>query len=522
MLIDSGDIPYDSVINTDVCIVGAGAAGITLARQFANTNIRVCLMESGGFNLELPTQNLYKGSNVGWPYWPLDSSRIRFFGGTTNHWGGNCIPLNDDDFEQRDWISDSGWPISKTDLEPYYRAAQPVFGLGQEGYDPVEWQSDSMKLLEFSDDLITSNMFQGCEAKRFGAVYRAELLASSNLDTYLHANAIDIQSSENGKEIVRIKFACLNGNRFTVNAKTYLLALGGLENSRLLLASNGVQSKGLANGNDLVGRYFSDHYYFARLGLMVVPEANPNLNYYHKKIRVSGREIGLHFELASAVKKKKKLLSTRIHISKVPWRAYSHDPGKPAINRDFGEKVASKLNSVWQSLSGLEKPNKNRPESYGELSSANLYSIGAWIEVNPRKDSRVYLNDDKDVFGMPRITLDWIIANNEKRSLMTSLNYFARQVGANGIGRVRLDLDEQSPWPWQGGGEPGLHQMGGTRMNDSALKGVVDKHCKVHGIANLYIAGSSVFPTFGTANPTLTIVALALRLADHVKEIQSG
>jgi len=517
MLVDAREMASESHVHADICIIGAGAAGITLAREFANTNLKVCLMESGGFDLDLATQNLYKGSSTGWPYWPLEGSRIRFFGGTTNHWGGNCIPLNEDDFLSREWVPNSGWPLSKRELMPYYESAQSLFGLGRYSYDPSDWETPSRRVMHFNGQSIVSKMFQNCRQKRFGSVYRDELVNSTNIHLYLYANAIDISANPAVNKVDSVRFACLNGGRFTVSATTYLLALGGIENSRILLASNKQQKNGLGNTNDVVGRYFSDHYYFSNTGLMVVPDPKTGLDLYDRKRRAKNQKIGVHFELSAKVRREDKLLSTRIHLSQVPWKAYSRDKGAPVVKRGYQDRIADKLTSLLGRIEQPSKLDKNSALSYGEPGRARLFSVGLWSEVLPRAESRIKLNESRDAFGMPRVTFDWKIGSTEKQSVMESLSYFARQVGANGIGRVRVDLDEASPWPWVGGGEPGLHQMGGTRMSDNPGKGVVDKNCRVHGLTNLYVAGSSVFPTFGTANPTLTIVALALRLAKHIK-----
>lgn len=511
MIIDSRSVPDATIVQADICIIGAGAAGITIAREFNNTNKTVCLIESGGFNVDLETQALYEGENVGWPYWPLESSRLRFFGGTTNHWGGACVPLNDDDFHKKKWIPNSGWPITKSDLLQYYQRAQPIFDLGKYSYNPVDWQFEGHTILPFKDNTIASGMVQHSPPTRFGLKYRKDIEESKNIMTYIFANAVDIKTNESASQVTGINIACLTGNKFSVEAKTYILALGGIENARLLLHANKVQENGLANQHDLVGRYFSDHIYLANLGQLVITDPNLNLNFYKRKVKFNDSLISVYLGISPEAREKNRVLTTRIHIKEAPWIAYSRLKGAAKQKLGLTDAVIKKMGDIFKST-GKKAQDYNQPEN------ARLYTFGAWTENIPRASSRVYLGDERDKLGMRKIKLDWKIGDEEKHSLIKSLQLLGAQIGQSGFGRMRLGLSEKSPWPWRDGMEPGMHHMGSTRMSNDATKGIVDKNCKVHGISNLYIAGSSVFPNYGTANPTLTIVALALRLTDHIKE----
>ncbi len=509
MLIDSRTLPSGHVAKADICILGAGAAGITLARALANAKRRICLLESGGLNLDLPTQNLYRGTSIGWPYWPLEASRIRFLGGTTNHWGGACIPLSEIDFEEREWVPESGWPISREELLPFYGSAQDVFGLGPFEYDPEKWATSEFPYVRFPDGRVISGMLQKAVRKRFGLVYREELANSGDIDTYLYANALSVDTNDFANHVTKISCGCLSGTRFSVQAKTFILALGGIETARLLLLSRGTQSTGLANQNDLVGRFFSDHPFFSNLGLIIVTDPSVNFSLYLRS-RVRDTDMQAHFELAPAVQRAERLLHTRIHVREQTWGLYRYDP-----NPSVADRLLRKVEALAHRFTG-HQDQVPTPSDFGEPSGARLLRLGAWSEVIPRRDSRVYLGKERDGLGLERVVLDWRVGSVEKESLRRSLRLFGEAIGLAGLGRARIELDNESPWPWLGGGEPGLHHMGTTRMSDDPKRGVVDRNCRVQGINNLFIAGSSVFPTYGVANPTLTIVALALRLADHI------
>lgn len=517
MFIDSRALTNNTVVHTDICIVGAGAAGITLARELAGAGKNISLLESGGINLDLETQALYEGTNVGWPYWPLESSRIRFLGGTTNHWGGACIPLNEDDFEQREWVPGSGWPLTKTELLPYYHRAQPAFDLGEFIYRPEDWVLEDNDVWTLDSSSIVSRISQLCGPTRFGQRYRKELEDSSNIDTYLFANAVNIDSDPMGAQVTRIECECLTGNKFTVMAGVYIIALGGIENARLLLVSDKVLKAGLGNQHDLVGRYFSDHPWFSNIGKIVLTDPKIDLGLYLGNHEVNGTRINVSLELSPKTRQSARLLTSRIHIQEAGWRVYPTDAGKPRKQQDISDKITSKIHWLVNSISKQDTSVSHTPQKYGYPENARLFRIGAWTEVIPRPESRVYLSEERDRLGLRKPILDWKVGEEEKNSLIGTLRLLGQKVGANSAGRIKLDLDEESPWPWAVGYEPGLHHMGTTRMSDNPLNGVVDKDCKVHGMSNLYIAGSSVFPTYGTANPTLTIVALAIRLADRIK-----
>jgi choline dehydrogenase-like flavoprotein len=240
MLIDSTKIPKGKIIETDVCIIGAGAAGITIAKEFINKKVSVCLLESGGFKFNEDTQSLYNGyeTGVGESIY-LYSTRLRYFGGTTNHWAGFCRPLDEIDFEKRPWYPYSGWPFSKTHLKQYYERAFPLVEIKSFDYDIDElFGSNRPRFIVGNDDRVTTKMFHFSPTRSFGIVYRDEIIRAENIDVYLHANVVDIQTNDWGTTANRVKVACLTGNEFSVQAKIFVLATGGIENARLLLLSN--------------------------------------------------------------------------------------------------------------------------------------------------------------------------------------------------------------------------------------------------------------------------------------------
>ena len=272
MFIDARKLPQDSCLSADLAIIGAGPAGITLARSMIGGPTRVCLLEAGGTALDGPTQALYEGKNVGIEC-PLAGSRLRYFGGSSNHWGGLCRTLHRIDLERRDWLPDSGWPFAFDELQRYYDAASAIVEVSPARFsDRVYWQEKTGEhLREMPSGRMDLAFIQFSPPTRFGQRYGEELKAAPNIDVLLNANVTNIGANQDGQSVQRLDIATLNGLRHRVDAKAFVLATGGLENPRLLLLSNAVLPAGLGNQHDLVGRYFMEHPHLSDFGEVVVP-----------------------------------------------------------------------------------------------------------------------------------------------------------------------------------------------------------------------------------------------------------
>ncbi len=262
--IDARTIPSGTAIETDILIIGGGPAGITLALALKDAPVKVTLLESGGMEFDAATQALYAGPETGTRYLPLDASRMRFFGGSTNHWGGWCRPLEKIDFEKRDWLAHSGWPFGREVLEAYFPRAQELVEAGPFIYDDAP-QKFPVSTLEMGAGGIETVWFQFSKMRgsvlptHFGERYADDLKQVSNLKLYTNANVTGLRLAKDGKSLNRVDVATLSGVKFSVTPRMVVLGAGAIENARLLLASNDVMAAGIGNANDLVGRYFSDH-----------------------------------------------------------------------------------------------------------------------------------------------------------------------------------------------------------------------------------------------------------------------
>jgi choline dehydrogenase-like flavoprotein len=498
MIIDSHELAPGSQLQYDICIIGAGAAGITLARALNSEQRSICVLESGGFESETDAQSLYVGETKGAGMSSanyLRMSRLRYFGGTTNHWTGFCRPLDASDFQTRPWVPHSGWPIDRNELAPYYeRAAEvvqikPFDNWGEMAHTPDAVMPPSAALV--------AKRFHFSRI-RFGRVYRDELREAKSVNVILHANVVNLEVDEAGSAVSRVHVATFSGRRFAVSARLVVLATGAIENARLLLISDAKHETGLGNRSDRVGRFFMDH---PVIGGGLVCLTHPGA-----ALRLD--ELGGFLGLSGETQRAHEILNVCVELN--PRRDSVGDEseagGTPLELRDLFYRLAT--------LGGPGVP-ADAGHDY------RYRRCFIYAEPAPYPDSRVTLDRETDALGLRRARLFWKTTTLETRSIQRAKEILALELGRRRIGRMLLDTDDEAGTVALGEGpwsrvRPANHHMGTTRMSASPSDGVVDRNCQVHDVSNLFIAGSSVFPTVGFANPTFTIVALALRLAQHL------
>jgi choline dehydrogenase-like flavoprotein len=504
MHIDARNIPDQTLIEGDICIIGAGAAGISLALEWINTPYKVILLEGGGFEYEAQMQDLYKGKTTGQRYYPLESARLHYFGGTTGHWAGFCAPFDPIDFKKRDWVPHSGWPIKREDLDPFYVRAHKNLDLGPYDYHESYWKEKdpSLDSLPFNEAVVFNKMWQFSPPTRFGTKYKDAIVNAANIHLYTYANVTNIAANEHVSTIKEVTVKNFAGKTHTVKARYFVMACCAIQNARLLLASNKQSSKGLGNGNDLVGRYFMEHLEIKSAELWL---AKPELL---KLYAIDYGKTKARAELAISEEKQREFKILNGTASFTPL--------------DIARKQPAFID-MWTADTAQTKKNMEKfDEAEKKGSSKNGYrsfQLFTRIEQAPNPNSRITLDTAQDALGVPRSILHWELTPLEKRSIRTIYELIGQQLGIASKGRIRLmeylqDKNDNS-WPEFTGG--GWHHMGTTRMSNDPKLGVVDANCKVHGINNLFVAGSSCYVTAGAPNPTLTLVALALRLSDYLK-----
>jgi choline dehydrogenase-like flavoprotein len=523
MILDARSVPAGTVVESEVCIIGAGAAGIALAREFSDASFRVVLLESGGMEYEPETEQLYDGASIGRAFQDLTSCRLRYFGGTTNHWGGWCLPYDAIDFEPRGGLPYRGWPFTRDYLDPWYRRAQEVCQIGPYDYAPASWGIAPDQIpAPFAGPRFVCKMLQQSPT-RFGPVYKDLLQRAPRLKVYLHANALSLSTGDNGAEIAEVAVGALSGVRFAVRARLYVLAAGGLENARLLLASGGEGSHGLGNDRDLVGRFLMVDLNYSG-GVIALSDPYADFSFYTGRggsvyPGYGGKHSFVSFIGLSADTMRERELPG----IKMMWLYRFAPVAKTveAMKRLTGGEGpgGSRIADLVQVLGDIDRLGDVmlRKALFHQGVPVEALELSCYSEQLPNRDSRVMLGDERDVLGQRKIVVDWRLTADDKRKAAATLRLLGAELGRTGFGRLRTALnDDDTTWPEDFYGDE--HHAGTTRMHRDPAQGVVDQDCRVHGLANLYLAGSSVFPTISANNPTLTITALALRLADRIKE----
>jgi len=533
MLLNLNDNSTPELLETDVCVVGGGAAGVAIARRLATRGHEVCLLEAGGMDFDQGTQDLCAGDIVGMEYYELEHSRLRFFGGTTNIWGGRSVPLDRMDFEKRDWVPHSGWPISLDDLLPYYRTAHNSLELGDYDYSQEMWKKLKVEPIKFDPDEV-SHLFWRFDLKkeRFNSSQVDDLRVAPNANIVLHANVVHIQAGDTAQEVRHLVIRSLGGREAKVRAKHFVLASGAIENARLLLLSDDVEKNGIGNSGDQVGRYFMEHPH-GRIAHIKTDDPAWFWVQYCKRYPKSGPPLAPALVAPETLQRNKGILNSAatfkiqrnpelgLGLGKKVYMNLKHDLNATKKNRQVLHFYRSLLDWLQKRLS-LPLIRVAVKHKHMEL------YLMARAEQAPNPDSRVQLSDKRDALGCRQGDLNWQLSELDKRTVREFALAVGREFSRLGHGELNTMpwLDDDSPeWPVDPtvGNHPigGYHHMGTTRMSESASNGVVDANCTVHGYENLHIAGSSVFTTGGWANPTLTILALCHRQAEHLDALLS-
>lgn len=542
MLVDARTLTEASVIRSDICIVGAGPAGVAIATELTKSGLKVAILESGPLDedraeLGQPAESTVFPDNMG--LWTT-----RQFGGNANRWHVNAgagpnylrlMPLSVADMEKRPGMADSGWPIGRADLDPYYARTQRWFELSDRGYAGAQWADAKAPELALEGTGLQTAMYQFADRHVVTHRYRALLEASENITVYYNATASRIDTDEGGEKVTRVRALSAPGQTIDFIADTFVLALGGLATPQLLLASNEQQEAGVGNANDVVGRYFMDHPLL--FGGTFVPSDRKLIDAMalYDLRRIDDLSAMAHLQLTDAALRTQPIA----HISGMlyPRRAMSkrREAGFEASQR---LRIAVRKKEAWSPRDlftmalGIDGVGQ---QFYDRLFSpiANV-GVGGWTDKSdpaerfthfevlhqaeqaPHHDNVVRLSDERDPLGQRRVEINWRWHDEDREMVVRAQDVMAESIRKAGLGEFRIKR------PFEIKTSSTTHFMGSARMHADAKKGVVDANLQVHGMRNLFISGSSVFTSGGYANPTLTIVALSLRLADHLKGVHGS
>jgi choline dehydrogenase-like flavoprotein len=554
MFVEAKDVASGTRLQADVCIIGGGAAGITIARALDSPHCKTILIAGGGKHESALGTDLYSGS-VSPPHThePLQENRVRAWGGSTIAWGGRCIPYEEIDFRRREWMPHSGWPITFAELSPYIDAACNVCEAGKPVFDARQAFPDRQPeiLAGFDGDEMTSwQLERWSPPTNFATRYGTELKRSSNVTVMLDGHVVRLAADASARVVNHAVVAVSPHHRFNVEAKTFVLAAGGLENPRLLLASNDVIATGLGNARDVVGRFYQSHRFgvcgHAVLrnplqGIVYEFERDPQGVYCRRRFRLSdaaqmyyrvGNAIGFFARPGTGAAVHRNAVTSSVHLAKAVIRAAKRGPVHMAreLARErtvLAEHVKTVVNDglasapdLWR-LAVARFGGRRRLPSVLPPQRLNCFHLYYQTEHAPNPISRVMLSGERDTLGMPRLAVSVAFSPIDFDTVRHFYRVFAARFANAGSGLFTYSeeaLEDQLNVAGSGFNS-NAHHIGTTRMASLSTEGVVDEQCRVHGMTNLFVAGSSVFPTSGHANPTLMIVALALRLGAHIKSL---
>jgi choline dehydrogenase-like flavoprotein len=531
MFIDALTLKSAESFAADICIIGAGPAGLAMALELgARSGLKILLIESGSFEADSAVEDLNRGTTVGDKCLALDFIRARRFAGTVTKWrtsdpgslGTKYLPLNEIDFQTRPWVPHSGWPFDYAHLVPWYKRAVKVCGVGPFDYSTDAWSDAASRPWPLEGTDATSAVYQLGPDTVFMRDARAALEPLENVRCLLNATVTGIDRDRGGEKITGLAVRTLGGATMKVSASSYVLAAGGIENARLLLAW------GVGNQHDQVGRYYTDHPETIFTDFVPADRSLFNRSAFYDRRPFRGIDVLGRLALRPEAMEREKLLNMAVILLPCPsqytWLAIEslrrlnsarHNRSlKPGFYRDLFHAVVG-LPAIAGYLRRKRRGQKFMTSGWSRWPDNSreyrTFQPVFYLEQSPDADNRITLGRDRDALGMPRPVLHWRWRDADRRSVARGAEVFDAAFRKAGLGQLR-------PLATASFIQGTHHPAGTTRMNDDPRLGVVDRNGKVHGAANLFVTGASVFPTSSFANPMLTIIALALRLADHLSQ----
>lgn len=540
-------------MKTEVAVVGAGPAGIVMALELARKGHDVLLIESGGRRPDERTQALGDAAMADpAKHVAMGLATRRQIGGASNIWGGRCVPYDPIDFERRPFIPHSDWPITYEDIAPYFQRASDWFFTGRSAFNAHEIPEICHRTLVPGlpdGDVLSSTLERWSLPTNFGKHYARELATTPGLRIADGLTCVDIETDPAAQTVTGLRCRRLDGSEVHIRARHYVIACGGLETTRLLLASRSVMPHGIGNHSDHLGRFYMGH--ISGKIADVVFDTPPKETAYAYDRDTDGVYVRhrLSFSRATLLREQMPnivgwLVNPEIakpeHGSGVLSFAYlalsSPFFGKRFIAEGIRQAaIGQGPRVVWPHVMNMLRdlpatavfvPTfayrrflvRRKAPGFFVRSAANRYPLQYHGEHVPNPESRVTLSDERDELGMPRLQIDLRYCRQDVDGVLRAHELWDTHLRRHGCGRI--EYHEGDLWAMiEAQAADGYHQAGTTRMNRDPAHGVVDEHLRVHGIDNLHLASSSTFVTSGQANTTFMIVAFALRLADHLHEI---
>lgn len=550
MKLNAEQLNENAMIESDVVVVGSGPAGITLAHDFIGSGLSVNVLESGGETQNYAAQKLSEGELSGHLYEALESTHIRQVGGTANHlilkmtdkqYGYRYTPMEEMDFEQRDCLPNSGWPISKADLDPYYARVQEKCEIGHYDYSAAYWNRGQFELLPLPEEKAENSVFMFGPTRKFNHDFPLEISNADNVNIYTNATVVELICADDGETVEKALVRLFDGKEIYFKAKQFIIAANALQTPRLLLSSRRYHPNGIGNQYDNVGRYYMDHTLLPSGNFFPYDAKYINKMGFYDMQGIDGASILGRISLTQAFKKQQSLrnfvailfpmswnqndLDAMYSLEELKrhfrwnWRHYPKDFGKHVMNVFKGRNrliraVYDRVRYGVPILLGLGNGGWSRANNNEK--KFDRLELLAIIEQSPNRDNRVTLSNEKDALGCPKIKVHYEWDEADLTSHAQTQRLIGEALEETGLGHYEPPKDSLESVKKLLGLH---HMMGTTRMSEDPKDGVVDKDCCVHGMRNLFIAGSATFTTGSFVNPTLTNLAISLRVADKVKSL---
>lgn len=549
MLIDAETLQNAQIIQADVAVVGSGPAGIVLALELAKAGHSVALLESGYLKFAESSQALGDADQFDPDFHPpMGECTRRQLGGTSNIWGGRCVPYDPVDFDQREHVADARWPVTYDQMSVYFQRACDYFFCGEAEFDlhqlPHIIQKSIVPGLP-DGHVLTSALERWSLPTNFGKEYFSQLKQSPKINLYYGLTCTEIETKTEG-QVACLWAKTLGQKALQIKARKYILAGGALNTTRLLMASDCQHPGGIGNHSGLLGRYYMGHLSGDIAAVhFTTPPAKTIFGFDRDRANIYLRR---RFSFSREFQHEKRLTNVVSWLGTPPFGDPGHGSGifslaYLALSSPFGKYLAAK--AIRDTAIGVERKDfywnhlRNILGDFGKTltfaptfgyqryiakrkvpalfmySAANKYPLHYHAEQVPNFDSQVSLSDQTDALGMRRLNIDLRYTDQDVDCVVRAHRYWDDYLRKHGCGYLKYFSDDPAASVWAQAGD-GFHQNGTTRMAMHASDGVVSPNCNVHGFEDLFVASSSIFVTSGQANSTFMIVAFALRLADFL------
>ncbi|MFL5616101.1 MAG: GMC oxidoreductase [Gemmatimonadaceae bacterium] len=490
--------------------------------EFKDAAQRVVILEGGGLEFESDSQALYDVAVAGASYTGAREGRFRVAGGSTTRWGGQALRLERSDFQVRDWVPNSGWPLEYEAITPYYDRAARFLGVNDGKSDEALLAEFGITPPSFDPGAIKYHLSRWTTTPDLWKRYGTSIRAARNITLFLHANVTEAILDNEHARLSHVTALSLHGHRLSVRAQEVVICCGGLETPRLLLANRQQCSNGLGNDHGVVGRYLQDHA-GAVVGT-ITPRDDAQIQHAFNLFHRNRIKYSIRCSAAAELQARERMLNASSSVMFIVDEDSAFAALKTAYRMVRSRSVSTDLwrlaarvvaDPVTLALPIVSYVFRNR--TYTPNARCRL---ALTVEQEPNPQSRVMLGRDVDQLGVPRLVVDWRLTDFTWLTVTRFLGILAREFEAVGVGSLVVDKWIAEKDAWRTKLVDHYHHIGTARMHVSPSKGVVDSECRVHGIANLSIASSAVFPTSGHSNPTLTILALSIRIADRLRQLR--